>query len=102
MDGTPIFDIKPYVPQADSHPQALGGFSANVGDYHLQVEIPESWLRQIPEEKQEALKKVLAEDPRPAYQKEAGRVYGFSFAGQEIRFQVNGNVLTVCGVEKAR
>ena len=49
-----------------------------------------------------ALKKVLAEDPRPAYQKEAGRVYGFSFAGQEIRFQVNGNVLTVCGVEKAR
>ena len=102
MDGTPIFDIKPYVPQADSHPQALGGFSANVGDYHLQVEIPESWLWQIPEEKQEALKKVLAEDPRPAYQKEAGRVYGFSFAGQEIRFQVNGNVLTVCGVEKAR
>ncbi len=102
MDGTPIFDIKPYVPQADSHPQALGGFSANVADYRLQVEIPENWLRQIPEEKQEALKKVLAEDPRPAYQKEAGRVYGFSFAGQEIRFQVNGNVLTVCGVEKAR
>lgn len=102
MDGTPIFDIKPYVPQADSHPQALGGFSAQVKDYRLRVVIPERWQKEIPREIRGALEKVLAEDPRPAYQKDAGRIYGFPFAGMEIRFQVEGTLLTVCGVKKAR
>ena len=99
MDGTPIFDIKPYVPAADSHEDALNGFSAKVRDYRLDVEFPQELLDKVPLEKQENLKEVLAEDPRPAYQKDPDRVYGLSFAGMEVRFTVSGKVLTVCGVE---
>lgn len=100
MDGTPIFDIKPYVPHADSHPEARGGFSTAVKDYRLQVQIPEKWKQMLPAAKGEVLRKVLAEDPRPAYQKEEGRVYGFPFAGFEVKFMVKEGVLIVCEVEK--
>lgn len=98
MDGTPIFDIKPYVPDADSHPDAERGFSAKVMDYRLKVEFPEQWLEKIPEEKQQALINVLAEDPRPAYQRDPDRIYGFGFAGMEVKFTVSDKTLTVCEV----
>ncbi|MCI9597550.1 MAG: tRNA (N6-threonylcarbamoyladenosine(37)-N6)-methyltransferase TrmO [Firmicutes bacterium] len=100
MDGTPIFDIKPYVPHGDSRPEAKGGFSAQVKDYELEVEFPEQWLRMIPKEKRISLIQVLAQDPRPAYQKEPERIYGFAFAGMEIKFTVEGTLLRVRKVEK--
>lgn len=99
MDGTPIFDIKPYVPHGDSRPEAKGGFSAQVTDYELEVEFPRKWLALIPEEKREALTQALAQDPRPAYQKDPGRIYGFAFAGLEIQFTVEGKLLRVRKVE---
>lgn len=99
MDGTPIFDIKPYVPDADSHPDAERGFSAKVTDYRLEVEFPNDLLQRIAQEKQQALIRVLAEDPRPAYQRDSERIYGFEFAGKEIKFKVNEKKLTVYSVE---
>ncbi|WP_246019765.1 tRNA (N6-threonylcarbamoyladenosine(37)-N6)-methyltransferase TrmO [Bacilliculturomica massiliensis] len=100
MDRTPIYDIKPYVPYADCHPEAEGGFSAAVSARRLQVEFPERWLSMIPEEKRQALTGVLACDPRPSYQSDPRRVYGFSFAGFEVRFTVEEDLLTVCQVER--
>lgn len=97
--GTPILDIKPYVPHADSHPQAEGGFSDAVKDYQLEVEFPQKWLDMIPQSKRAALLGVLAQDPRPSYQKDPERIYGFGFADFEIRFRVEGQRLTVCQVE---
>ena len=94
-DGTPILDIKPYVPYADSHPDALGGFAAAPAGETLQVEIPADLLEKIPENRREALRGVLAQDPRPHYQKDPDRVYGFGFAGMEVRFRVRDEVLTV-------
>lgn len=99
MDGTPIFDIKPYVPDADSHPEAGRGFSAKVTDYRLEVEFPDDLLQRVVPEKQQALIRVLAEDPRPAYQTDPERLYGFEFAGKEIKFKVNEKKLTVYSVE---
>lgn len=95
MDNTPIYDIKPYLPYADSHPDAVGGFTESLEDYALVVEFPEQSLHLIPEERREALLNVLAHDPRPSYQNDPKRVYGFSFAGFDIRFTVQGKVLTV-------
>lgn len=100
MDGTPIYDIKPYVPHVDSHPDALGGFSAQVKDYQLEVEFPQEYLSRIPPGKRDALKQVLAQDPRPAYQKDPERIYGFEFAGFEIRFTVREKHLIVCDIIK--
>lgn len=100
MDGTPIFDIKPYVPHADCRSDARGGFSDKVRDYRLEVEVAEQELMQIPQEKREALKKVLQQDPRPAYQRDPERVYGFPFSGFEIKFTVREGILRVCGIEK--
>lgn len=100
MDGTPIYDIKPYVPHVDSHPDALGGFSAQVKDYQLEVEFPQEYLSCIPSGKRDALKQVLAQDPRPAYQKDPKRIYGFEFAGFEIRFTVREKHLIVCDIIK--
>lgn len=100
MDGTPIYDIKPYVPYADCHPEATGGFAHEVLDYGLQVDFPQELLRVIPEPKQEAIKAVLAQDPRPAYHDDAERVYGVEFAGFDVRFRVEGTRLTVCEVVK--
>ena len=95
MDGTPILDIKPYVPYADSHPEALGGFAAVPAGETLKVVIPPELLEKVPEDRREALRGVLAQDPRPAYHNDPGRVYGFGFAGLEVRFTVEDNVLTV-------
>lgn len=98
MDNTPIYDIKPYLPFADSHPEAVGGFADPVKDYALKVEFPQAWLNLIPEKRREALLGVLALDPRPSYQNDSKRIYGFEFAGFDIRFTVSGTLLSVCEV----
>ena len=95
MNGTPIFDIKPYIPYADAHPHALGGFTDTAGDFLLKVIISEELLQQIPKSKQSALLGVLSHDPRPSYQEDSQRVYGLSFGGINARFRVEGNTLTV-------
>ncbi len=100
MDGTEIIDIKPYVPYADCHPDAKGGFSKDGSCMLLDVEIPENLLSTFPKEKQAALRKVLELDPRPAYHNDENRVYGFGFAGFEIKFTVCNGTLHVCGIEK--
>ena len=99
MDGTPILDIKPYIPYADSHPEALGGFAAVPAGETLEVVIPPDLLERVPEDHREALRGVLAQDPRPHYQKDPDRVYGFPFAGMEIRFSVDGDRLTVRDIQ---
>lgn len=99
MDGTPIFDIKPYIP-SDSHPEASGGFTDRIEDHKLQVVFPEEWLEMIPKEKRGALTEVLENDPRPGYQSDPDRVYGLAYGKKNIRFQVNGGVLTVCGISE--
>lgn len=99
MDGTPILDIKPYLPYADAHPEALGGFTGNVGGRVLEVEFPAEFLARVPEDKREALIGVLSRDPRPSYQRDPERVYGMAFAGLEVRFTVDGDVLHVRSVE---
>ncbi len=98
MDGTPILDIKPYIPYSDCHPQALGGFTDIAKDFLLKVVFPQHLLNQLPEEKRDAAKAVLSHDPRPSYQRDSERVYGLPFAGYDIRFQVQQNTLTVCDV----
>ena len=98
MDGTPIFDIKPYVPYADCKPEASGGFAPDPGAT-LTVVIPEELKAKIPKEKREALRGVLENDPRPRYQDDPERRYGLSFGGMEIAFRVNGRTLTVTEVE---
>lgn len=98
LDGTPIYDIKPYVPYADAIPDAAGGFAVPGGVGRLHVVFPPDLLAHIPEAKRAALLAVLAEDPRPAYQEDAARVYGLNFAGYNVRFRVAGDTLTVCAV----
>lgn len=100
MDGTPIFDIKPYIPYSDAHPDALGGFTATAGDFILNVDFPKALLKQLPEDKQQAAIEILSHDPRPSYQRSAERVYGLSFAGFDIRFTVDKNNLTVKEVKR--
>ena len=100
MDGTPIFDIKPYIPYGDAHPEALGGFTDHAGDFLLKVDFPYELLNQIPFEKHQALLGVLSHDPRPSYQRDRDRIYGLTFAGFDIRFQVQGDVLHVVEVSK--
>ena len=102
MDGTPIFDIKPYVPYADSHPDALGGFTDTAGDFLLEVDFPATLLEQLPEDKRQAAVEVLSHDPRPSYQRKPGRVYGLTFAGFDIRFTVEEKLLTVVDVQKIK
>ena len=95
MDGTPILDIKPYLPYADCRPEAVGGFASAPAGETLAVEcLPELWEK-VPPQRREALRAVLALDPRPRYQDDPGRVYGFGFAGLEVRFSVEGGVLRV-------
>ncbi|MEG6615824.1 tRNA (N6-threonylcarbamoyladenosine(37)-N6)-methyltransferase TrmO [Peptococcaceae bacterium 1198_IL3148] len=98
MDNTPIYDIKPYLPFTDSHPDAVGGFADPLKDYGLEVDFPEQWLRLIPEEQHQALLGVLAHDPRPSYQNDPKRIYGLRFGKFDIRFTVQGTVLSVCAV----
>lgn len=95
MDGTPIYDIKPYIAYADSHADATGGFVDTVERRRLTVECGEDLLRRVPEDKRQALLGVLAQDPRPSYQEDAQRVYGMAFAGLEVKFKVDGECLTV-------
>ena len=98
MDGTPIFDIKPYVPYSDSFPDAVGGFTDTADDFILNVEFPDHLLLKIPPNKRQAAIGVLSHDPRPSYQRKPGRIYGLSFAGFDIRFTVEDKMLTVCEV----
>ena len=100
MDGTPIFDIKPYVPYADCHPEASGGFTDTAGDFLLHVEFPEHLLSHLPADKRDAAVGVLSHDPRPSYQRSPGRIYGLTFAGFDIRFTVEEETLTVIEVIK--
>lgn len=102
MDGTPILDIKPYLPYGDCHPDAVGGFASAPAGAVLEVEIPPSLLAQVPEDRREALIGVLAQDPRPHYQKDSDRIYGFGFAGLEVRFTVSEGHLTVQEILQAR
>lgn len=99
MDGTPIFDIKPYIPYSDCKPGASGGFTDHAGDFLLEVDFPQELLKKLPEEKRKAAVGVLSHDPRPSYQRNADRVYGLSFAGFDIRFTVAGKKLTVQTLE---
>ena len=100
MDGTPILDIKPYLPFTDSHPDALGGFADPVRDYHLEVVFPDSLLQQVPLRLRKPVLGLLAQDPRPSYQNDPERVYGVAFGGYDFRFRVADRVLTVCEIEK--
>ena len=98
MDGTPILDIKPYIPFSDSHPDAADGYTAQTITHALDVELPDELLGLVPQDKREALMEVLRQDPRPSYQSDPARVYGFGFADMEIRFTVNGSRLQVCEI----
>ena len=100
MDGTPIFDIKPYIPYSDCHLGAVGGFTDTAGEYLLQVDFPTELLSRLPEDKQAAAIGILSHDPRPSYQQKPDRIYGISFAGFDIRFTVTEDQLTVVAVEK--
>ena len=100
MDGTPIYDIKPYIPYADCHPEAVGGFTTTTNMPSVEVVFPEDLLRNVPEEKREALIGVLSQDPRPRYQNTPERTYAMGFAGMTVRFTVDGGTLTVRSVEK--
>ena len=100
MDGTPIYDIKPYLPLADCRPDAVGGFAEQTAGDRLTVEFPEALRNKVPSHLQNALTAALAGDPRPAYQNDPTREYGFAFASLEVKFMVNGDVLRVTKVEK--
>ena len=95
MDGTPIYDIKPYIAYTDSHPDAVSGFASKPAEYLLEVEFPEELLEKVPSEQRESLTAVLAHDPRPQYQDDPERIYGMTFGNLEIKFKVNGRCLSV-------
>ena len=98
LDGTPIYDIKPYLPYVDCHPEAKGGFSQRTADYALRVVFPEVLEGRIEEEKRQAVRGVLAGDPRPSYQHDPERVYGVRYAQYNVKFTVDGDTLTVIDV----
>lgn len=100
MDGTPIFDIKPYIPYGDCHPEATGGFTDTAEDFLLNVVFPDEFLTKLPESKRQAAIGILSHDPRPSYQRSPNRVYGLQFAGFDIHFQVDSNILKVVNVLK--
>lgn len=99
LDGTPVFDIKPYLPFADCIPTATGGYAAEHENHRLEVDFADDLLRRIPEEKRAGLLQCLADDPRPSYQEDETRIYGMCFADFEIKFRVRQNLLTVLSVE---
>ena len=100
LDGTPIYDIKPYIPLTDCHPEASEGYTRETKIHELKVEFPEELLNQYPEEKRQAVLGILSQDPRPTYFQDPERVYGVPFAGFDVKFQVDGDLLIVCGLEK--
>lgn len=102
IDGTPIYDIKPYIKYTDSREDAISGFADTEEFNLLEVEIPEELLKTIPEEKRKTLFTILENDPRPAYQEDGDRVYGFEFADFEIKFKVENNILTVTEIWKTK
>ena len=99
LDGTPIFDIKPYIPFTDSKSDAVGGFADERKEYSLSVEIADEHISKVSEKHREALIEILSEDPRPSYQNDSERIYGMAFADYEIKFKVSDGVLTVCEIE---
>lgn len=99
LDGTPIYDIKPYIPYADCVPEAVGGFADEVKDYSLEVDFPKELLEKIPPEKREALTEILSGDPRPQYHNDEGRIYGMKFSDYEIKFKVQNGIICVTDVE---
>lgn len=99
MDGTPIFDIKPYLPYCDSHPDAIGGWTTEADNRLLQVDFPAELLEKVPVAQRDGLIGVLASDPRPRYQNDPQRVYGMGFGGVNVKFTVDGEQLTVREVE---
>lgn len=99
MSGTPIYDIKPYLPYADSRPEALGGFTDELDDLSLDVEFPKSLLSVFPSEKHEEITELLSHDPRPQYQNDADRIYAITYLGRDIKFKIEGKVLTVTAID---
>ena len=100
MDGTPIYDIKPYIAYTDSHPDAVSGFASTPAEYLLEVDFAEDLLQKVPESQKESLIEVLAHDPRPQYQNDPERIYGMAFGGMEVKFKVEGIQLTVVDVKQ--
>ena len=100
LDGTPSEDIKPYIPLTDCHPEASEGYTRETKIHELKVEFQEELLNQYPEEKRQAVLGILAQDPRPTYFQDPERVYGVPFAGFDVKFRVDGDLLIVCGLEK--
>ena len=98
MDGTPIYDIKPYIAYTDSHPEAVSGFATTPAEFLLEVSFPESLLQKVPESQRKSLTDVLAHDPRPQYQDDPDRIYGMAFGGMEVKFKVEERLLTVVEV----
>ena len=98
MDGTPIYDIKPYIAYTDSHPDAVSGFASKPAEYLLEVDFPETLLQKVPECQRESLIAVLQHDPRPQYHDDPKRVYGMAFGGMEVKFKVEEGLLTVVGI----
>lgn len=101
MNGTPIYDIKPYLPYVDSHPEAAGGFSDRVKEYGLKVDYPAIWREKLDEKEFRVLCQILSQDPRPSYQNDPERIYGMEYAGLEVKFTVDGDTLHVCGIYTA-
>ena len=95
MDGTPIYDIKPYIAYTDSHPEAISGFASKPAEYLLEVDFPKDLLEKVNPVQRESLIEVLAHDPRPQYHDDPVRVYGMEFGGMEVKFKVKDNALTV-------
>ena len=102
MNGSPIFDVKPYVPDADSHPDALAGFASPGNKPKLQVDIPREWAECIPEDKLDAIIGILSQDPRPSYQQDPGKIYGMEFSQMEIKFCVEGKTVVITEVSPIR
>ena len=98
MDGTPIYDIKPYIAYTDGHPDAVSGFASKPAEYLLEIDFPETLLQKVPECQRGSLIAVLQHDPRPQYHDDPKRVYGMAFGGMEVKFKVEEGLLTVVGI----
>lgn len=99
MDGTPVYDVKPYIPLADCRPDAAQGYTRQTAQHQLQVSFPEALLNRLPADKRDAAVGILQQDPRPGYAEDPARIYGIAFAGFDLRFTVEGSLLTVHAVE---
>ena len=102
MDGTPIYDIKPYLPYTDSHPDARSGFAPQAADTLLEVQCPQELLEVLPPALRQSLTALLAHDPRPQYQHDPGRLYGMEYGGCEIKFRVTGQTVVVERIDPKR